>query len=119
MPYDSEFRSARWRGRPRRRHPAAGPPSRSEIEREFRHIRPPRKPAHGYPVRGYHTYDLDYGGLGGPTEYSGRAGYDAGAGARDGAGGRRRPTLAELGRAARLRRQRQGPEPRERWWGWR
>lgn len=36
----------------------------------------PHKPAHGFPVRGVHTYDLDYGAMGGPTtEYSGRTGY--------------------------------------------
>lgn len=32
--------------------------------------------AYGFPVRGYRTYDLDYGSTGGPTtDYSGRAGY--------------------------------------------
>lgn len=38
------------------------------------------KPAHGFPVRGIHTYDLDYGTVaGGPTtDYSGRAGYPTG-----------------------------------------
>jgi hypothetical protein len=38
------------------------------------------KPARGYPVRGIHTYDLDYGSIsGGPTtDYSGRAGYPTG-----------------------------------------
>jgi hypothetical protein len=42
--------------------------------------RPPRRPARGYPVRGLHTYDLDYGRqAGGPdTDYSGRAGWPTG-----------------------------------------
>lgn len=42
--------------------------------------RPPRRPARGYPVRGFHTYDLDYGRqAGGPdTDYSGRAGWPTG-----------------------------------------
>ena len=42
--------------------------------------RRPGRPAHGYPVRGFHTYDLDYGRqAGGPdTEYSGRAGWPTG-----------------------------------------
>jgi len=37
----------------------------------------PGRPAHGYPIRGYHTYDMDYGSVGGgpTTDYSGRAGY--------------------------------------------
>lgn len=38
--------------------------------------RAPRRRYHGYPVRGYRVYDLDYGSIGGPTtDYSGRAGY--------------------------------------------
>lgn len=41
--------------------------------------RPSRHTARRYPLHGYHTYDLDYGSLGGPdTEYSGRAGYTPG-----------------------------------------
>jgi len=36
----------------------------------------PGRPARGVPVRGYHSYDMDYGlRTGGPFEYSGRAGY--------------------------------------------
>lgn len=51
--------------------------SRAELERRWRSMRLPRKSARGFPIRGYHTYDLDYGGqVGGPTtDYSGRAGY--------------------------------------------
>jgi hypothetical protein len=42
--------------------------------------KPPGRPARGYPVRGIHTYDLDYGRqAGGPaTDYSGRAGWPTG-----------------------------------------
>jgi hypothetical protein len=47
-----------------------------ELRRAARRARLPHKPAHGFPVRGIHTYDLDYGSTGGPTtEYSGRMGY--------------------------------------------
>jgi hypothetical protein len=47
-----------------------------ELRRGARRARLPHKPAHGYPVRGIHTYDLDYGSTGGPTtDYSGRTGY--------------------------------------------
>lgn len=36
----------------------------------------PHRRIYGFPVRGYHAYDLDYGSPGGPTtDYSGRAGY--------------------------------------------
>lgn len=53
-----------------------GPIYDEEIRRATRRARLPHKPAHGFPVRGIHTYDLDYGGTGGPTtDYSGRAGY--------------------------------------------
>lgn len=62
------------------------------------------RPVYGFPVRGYRTYDLDYGGMSGPTEYSGRAGYAA----RDAYVGYPprpdRPSLAEIGRDSRLRR---------------
>lgn len=83
----------------------------------------PRKPARGYPVRGYHTYDLDYGGqTGGPTtEYSGRAGYptpeawDYEPRER----GTYTPRLAEIGRRARRWRALYGEEPREYRGGWR
>lgn len=42
--------------------------------------RRPRRRARGFPVRGYFTYDLDYGRQsGGPdTDYSGRAGWPTG-----------------------------------------
>jgi hypothetical protein len=47
-----------------------------ELREAARRGRFPHKPAHGYPVRGFHTYDLDYGSVGGPTtEYRGRPGY--------------------------------------------
>lgn len=47
-----------------------------EFRRGRRGRRLPGRPARGFPVRGYHTYDLDYGATGGPTtDYSGRAGY--------------------------------------------
>lgn len=47
-----------------------------EFHRTARPAQLPRKPARGYPVRGIHSYDLDYGSLSGPTtEYSGRMGY--------------------------------------------
>jgi hypothetical protein len=48
----------------------------AEFMRGGRAVRLPHKPAYGYPVHGIHTYDLDYGSLGGPTtDYSGRVGY--------------------------------------------
>ena len=78
------------------------PRRRRGREHFFGEMRAPRKPAHGYPVRGYHTYDLDYGSLAGPTEYSGRAGYSPDEGACP---ERVRPSLAEIGRAARDRRE--------------
>lgn len=78
------------------------PRRRGRRGRYFGEMRGPRKPAHGFPVRGYHTYDLDYGSLAGPTEYSGRGGYTP-----DGErySERGRPSLAEIGRAARERRE--------------
>lgn len=86
--------------------------------------RMPRKPARGFPVRGYHTYDLDYGGqVGGPTtDYSGRAGYPAEDGRWSEYGGRGRytPSLAEIGRRARRWRALYGELPPEypgRWRG--
>ncbi|HEX7049040.1 MAG TPA: hypothetical protein VF188_02420 [Longimicrobiales bacterium] len=91
-----------------------------------RRPRLPRKPARGYPVRGYHTYDLDYGDLAGPTtDYSGRAGYPTGEPPREPVfRGRYTPTLEEIGREARLRRRRyrRGAPPeyrprRRRWRG--
>lgn len=54
-----------------------GPIYDEEVRRvASRRARLPHKPAYGYPVRGIHSYDLDYGATGGPTtEYSGRMGY--------------------------------------------
>lgn len=68
--YGREFR--RRRGRRRDRSQRRG------YARVFgRWMRTPGRPARGFPVRGVHTYDLDYGRqAGGPdTDYSGRAGY--------------------------------------------
>jgi hypothetical protein len=68
--YDADLR--RSRGYDRRGGAYYG----EEIRWAARRGRLPRKPAHGFPVRGIHTYDLDYGAMGGPTtEYSGRTGY--------------------------------------------
>lgn len=68
-------------------------------------MRPPGKPARGYPVRGIHTYDLDYGDLAGPTtEYSGRAGYAEDRDWEETPRGTYTPRLAEIGREARRRR---------------
>src|SRR5690606_24609773 len=68
MAYGREYerRHRRWRARGRGRAEWWG--------------RWPRRPAHGFPVRGFHTYDLDYGRqAGGPdTDYSGRAGWPTG-----------------------------------------
>ena len=67
MAYGHEFRRRRrWRARGRGRVGWWG--------------REPGRPAHGFPVRGFHTYDLDYGRqAGGPdTDYSGRAGWPTG-----------------------------------------
>jgi hypothetical protein len=65
----------------------------------------PGKPARGYPVRGIHTYDLDYGNLAGPTtDYSGRAGYPEDRDWEDVPRGTYTPRLAEIGREARRRR---------------
>lgn len=48
-----------------RARPRAGRPGQRSHRRVY-----------GFPVRGYRTYDLDYGSTGGPTtDYSGRAGY--------------------------------------------
>lgn len=75
----------------------------------------PRKPARGFPVRGYHTYDLEYGDLAGPTEYSGRAGY-AERGWSEPPRGPYTPSLAELGREIRRRRGELGRRWRARGW---
>ncbi|HEX6939534.1 MAG TPA: hypothetical protein VF158_08985 [Longimicrobiales bacterium] len=69
----------------------------------------PGKPARGYPVHGIHSYDLDYGGLAGPTtDYSGRTGYAEDRSWEETPRGPYTPRLAEIGRAARLRRRRYG-----------
>ncbi len=88
--------------------------------------RVPGKPAHGYPVRGIHTYDLDYGDLAGPTtEYSGRAGYTEDRDWVETPRGPYTPRLVEIGRQARLRRRLYGPRgptysgPGRRGRGWR
>lgn len=61
LAYDRPFREERARG-----YGLFGPGARL-----------PRRPARGFPARGVHSYDLDYGRqAGGPeTDYSGRAGY--------------------------------------------
>ncbi|MFO7259592.1 MAG: hypothetical protein DIU52_000450 [bacterium] len=81
MPYGGEFERRRpWRG-------GLGPFGRW-----------PKKPARGFPVRGFHTYDLDYGRqAGGPdTEYSGRAGWPT-AGTDEAASSSRRRGAWEYG----------------------
>ena len=112
-PYDYGFgyRGMGERGWERGRWPSAG-------------ARLPRKPAYGYPVRGYHTYDLDYGSqAGGPTtEYSGRAGYPTPEERvyEPRERGPYTPRLADIGRLARRWRALYGetpPEYRGRWRG--
>lgn len=77
----------------------------AEYELSGGRARLPGKPARGYPVRGIHTYDLDYGSLAGPTsEYSGRAGYPEYRDWEDVPRGTYTPRLAEIGREARRRR---------------
>ncbi|HEX7118508.1 MAG TPA: hypothetical protein VF212_06970 [Longimicrobiales bacterium] len=95
-----------------------GPPGRRR--------RLPGKAARGYPVRGIHTYDLDYGDMAGPTtEYSGRAGYAEDREWEETPRGPYTPRLADIGRAARMRRrlyERGGPTysgPGRRGRGWR
>lgn len=70
-------RRAGFGDRPARRYDGGRRARQGELERYG--YRLPGKPARGYPVRGIHTYDLDYGmRTGGPAEYSGRAGYPTG-----------------------------------------
>ncbi len=80
--------------------------------RGFGRGRLPGKAARGFPIRGIHTYDLDYGDIsGGPTtDYSGRAGYDTEPIGVETPRGPYTPRLAEIGREARRRRRLYGRE---------
>lgn len=103
-----------------------GSPYRAEYREFGGRARLPGKPARGFPVRGIHTYDLDYGDLAGPTtDYSGRVGYAEEAGWEPIPRGTYTPRLAEIGREARMRRRLYGGEgptysgPGRRGRGWR
>lgn len=103
-----------------------GSPYRAEYREFGGRARLPGKPARGFPVRGIHTYDLDYGDLAGPTtDYSGRVGYAEEAGWEPIPRGTYTPRLAEIGRKARMRRRLYGGEgptysgPGRRGRGWR
>lgn len=88
-----------------RRRPESGRPYAAEYREFAARVRLPGKPARGYPVRGIHSYDLDYGDLAGPTtDYSGRAGYAEDRAWDETPRGTYTPRLAEIGREARLRR---------------
>jgi hypothetical protein len=76
--YDDDF-GYRRRDGARARGPSESAFYGDEFGQRASRARLPHKPAHGYPVRGIHSYDLDYGSLGGLTnEYSGRMGYPVG-----------------------------------------
>jgi len=103
-----------------------GSPYRAEYREFGGRARLPGKPARGFPVRGIHTYDLDYGDLAGPTtDYSGRVGYAEEAGWEPIPRGTYTPRLAKIGREARMRRRLYGGEgptysgPGRRGRGWR